>query len=871
MKKSTLDIKALFGRLFGSPQEEVQVSFKDAYRHFKCLISANNKALEIMARMEDCLNGERFFDMVQVRTMSTQVITAVYQIVREMERMAPGRYSRLKRQVEIISNQIRPIIEAVPPLPVGALVYPLSEVSTEASPQVGNKMAVLGELFSETAAPVADGFVVSAKAYWKFMQHDGLGEEIDRILRTASADSAEERQAAYARVRQKIMNASLPQELTDEIYEYAKQLSAEYHEPVRFVVRSSALGEDSPGCSFAGQYASLLNVNYDNLLDAYREVIASKYEPQNVVYRRKLGVIDSNIAVCVGVQAMIDSACGGVVYTQSPLDKYGDGMLIYGSLGLPHGVVSGRTETDRFIVDRAAPYHVTSSEIAEKEECCLSGEEGVRWEFLKKDDAFQPVLSETQLAELAAICMDIEKHFSTPQDIEWALRPDGQLVILQSRPLLSTDGKGVQRAEVVLHENEIVFCGGETASSGVGAGVVAHAVSDADISHFPKGAVLVVPYAEPRWASLLPNAAAVVSEKGTLTGHLANVAREFGVPALFGVPDAMTLLSEGTEVTVDASGEQILSGRHEALLGTYIPPHHSMKNTPVHKALQQAAQHITPLHLTNPDDRYFRIDQCTTLHDITRFCHERAVIELFSDGRKARFPHHKAHRLFVDRPMQFWVLNLDDGFTQEPSDGYVRLDQISSAPMHALWGGMMAVPWDGPPPVNARGFLSILAQSATNPGIEPGVDSPYSVKNYFCVSKPFCSLQSRFGYHFCSVEAIAGEFSAENFIGFKFTGGAADRERRILRVQFVESILTEFGFRVLLVGDRLSARIQGRDKEDILQLLKVVGYLITHTRQLDMAMTDKQFITKKRQKFMRELDEFVLNKALKDSSVSLAT
>ena len=846
-------------RLFRRNHEQAQPSFKDAYRHFKCLISANNKALEIMARIEDCLNGEDSFDMVQVRTMCTQVTTAVYQLVREMEKMAPGKYRKLQRQVEKISSQIRPVIEAVPPLPRGLLVYPLHTVTLEKAPRVGHKMAVLGEILSKTDIPVADGFVVSAKGYWRFMQHEGLGEEIDRLLRTAPTDTVEEMQATYSRIRQLIVSSSLPVELQQAIADNALEIESKNHLEPRFAVRSSALGEDSPGCSFAGQYSSILNVGYAHLGEAYKEVVASKYEPQAVSYRRARGIVDSNIAVCVGIQQMVESACGGVVYTKNPLEEYGSGVLIYGSLGLAQGVVSGRVDVDRFVVSRRVPHTVKARELTEKKEYCRAANgEGIRWEHVGDGAALQPVLSDEQLAKLAAVSLKLETLFSEPQDIEWAIGRDGAITILQSRPLMTLRQQNTAgaSAEHVSHE-ELLFAGGETASSGIAAGKIFHAQYNADMLQFPKGSVLVVKYADPQWAAMLPYASAVISEKGTLTGHLANVAREFGIPALFGVSDVFGQLEDGVDVTVVASEQKILRGVHAELVAQYVPPHSSIKDTPVYNALKNVARHITPLYLTNPDTRYFRIDECRTLHDITRFCHERAVTELFSTGMSKRYQRYPSYRLFTDRPMQFWVLNLDNGFGQEPEGKFVALENIASTPMRALWDGMMAVEWEGPPPINAKGFLSILAQSATTPGIEPGAGSAYSLKNYFFVSRSFCSLQSRFGYHFCSVEAIAGEHAAENFIGFRFTGGAANRERRILRVQFVESLLQQFGFRTRTVGDSLSARVQGRELDEMKRLLRVVGYLIIHTRQLDMAMTSAAFVSRKREQFLQELRDML--------------
>ena len=66
-----------------------------------------------------------------------------------------------------------------------------------------------------------------------------------------------------------------------------------------------------------------------------------------------------------------------------------------------------------------------------------------------------------------------------------------------------------------------------------------------------KGEVIVVEFADPGWAPLFPRAAAVVMEVGGVMCHAAVVARELGIPAVFGVTGATSTLRDGQTVEVD--------------------------------------------------------------------------------------------------------------------------------------------------------------------------------------------------------------------------------------------------------------------------------------------------------------------------------
>jgi pyruvate,water dikinase len=209
-------------------------------------------------------------------------------------------------------------------------------------------------------------------------------------------------------------------------------------------------------------------------------------------------------------------------------------------------------------------------------------------------------------------------------------------VVLQSRPLQQVAAMGAVRGD---HVGEPIVSGGICVSPGAAAGMVVRVERDGDALRFPDGAVLVASNPLPKWAALLPRAVAVVSAEGGIAGHLATVAREFGVPALFGIKD-LGSLTEGAEVTVDADGRAVYAGYVASLAKRRPERRPMMSGSPVHAALEAVLEHIAPLNLLDPDDLAFQPSSCRTLHDITRFCHEKAVREMFDFGKIHRFPKH---------------------------------------------------------------------------------------------------------------------------------------------------------------------------------------------------------------------------------------
>ncbi|TDD17971.1 PEP/pyruvate-binding domain-containing protein [Nonomuraea diastatica] len=174
----------------------------------------------------------------------------------------------------------------------------------------------------------------------------------------------------------------------------------------RVAVRSSATAEDLPEASFAGQQDTYLNIEgRSELIDAVRRCWDSLFTERAVAYRAAAGVGEAVMAVVV--QRMIDPVAAGVLFTANPITGCRAEMVVDAAPGLGTAIVEGTVVPDHYVLDRRMP-------AVPNPDGCLSAE---------------------QLDQLRAAGLRLQKHFGSPQDIEWAIDAEGSLWLLQSRPI----------------------------------------------------------------------------------------------------------------------------------------------------------------------------------------------------------------------------------------------------------------------------------------------------------------------------------------------------------------------------------------------------------------------------------------------------
>ncbi|MBN2061656.1 MAG: pyruvate, water dikinase [Deltaproteobacteria bacterium] len=834
--------------------EELQRGFKLRYLQFKRILNANEKVLNMIAEMEEALRGEKPFGMSFIRSRCTLISANVLQIIQHLSALAPeGQYQALDERFNELQQKIGSLLDTRPKTSKGPSILDLKEIDKTMIEAAGAKMASLGEIRNRLKLNTPPGFVISADAYNQFMAYNRLQEEIDRRIQTHNTGDLDHLYELSSDLQQLVIQSPMPESLETEIFSAVDSMWVFSENVPSLAVRSSAVNEDIRESSFAGQYRSILNVSPNHLIQAYKEVIAGKYTATAMSYRFHRGLRDEDVIMCVGCLKMVNTVCGGVAYTRNPLNPSEETILINAVWGLPGLVVDGRSSVDRFVLSRSEPFNLLAKDIARKtlKYQCLN-EEGICRYTLNNSESTQPSLSDEQVFELGRLVLKLDTHFGEPQDIEWSIDFQGRIVILQCRPLQMAP---LRKSEPELIESKdiegpVLLQGGVAASPGTASGPVYILRREADKLQFKSGSVMVISQSLPGYATLLNRAAAVVAEYGSQSSHLANVAREYGVPALFGVNRALDELHSGQVVTVDSQSRRIYDGSIKNLNNTSGKPRQFMVGTPVYQTLKDVSAYIIPLTLLDTDSADFRPGSCRSFHDIIRYCHESAVRNMFRFGRENEFPQRSSKQLLVDVPMKWWVLNLDDGFGVEVEGLHIKLDNIVSIPMLALWEGITMVPWEGPPPLDGKGFLSVMFEATRNTALLPGVQSHYGERNYFMIAKNYCSLTSRFGFHFATVESYVSERVPENYIIFRFKGGAADDYRKHRRVNLIAEILEDQDFSVSVNEDVLTARFEDYPMDVMRNRLKILGYIIMHTRQLDMVMSNDAMVMHYRNKIM---------------------
>jgi rifampicin phosphotransferase len=247
-------------------------------------------------------------------------------------------------------------------------IVTLADAADASAPAVGGKAANLARL-AAAGLPVPPGFVVTSGAWVQTAAERAVA--IDRAL-------------------------SMP----------------EFADTATFAVRSSAIAEDLPDASYAGQYETFLNVPRQRVVEAVADCRDAATSQRVTAYTsgRSPGAVDAGIAVLV--QPMIEARAAGVAFTANPVTGDRSETLVTAVRGLGERLVGGEAAGDEWSIrgPDVVPRRI--------EEQAISAEQAV---------------------VISRLARRVEQELGTPQDIEWAIEADvgsgWRLLLLQARPM----------------------------------------------------------------------------------------------------------------------------------------------------------------------------------------------------------------------------------------------------------------------------------------------------------------------------------------------------------------------------------------------------------------------------------------------------
>jgi pyruvate,water dikinase len=267
---------------------------------------------------------------------------------------------------------------------------PLADLRSADAAGFGGKSASLGELIAG-GIPVPPGFALSA---------DARAEPMSGTVREAIV-------AAYEALGE--------------------------DPPV--AVRSSAIGEDSAAATFAGQHETYLWVRgADAVCEAVRDCWASLHGERATSYREHRGPAGEAPAMGVAVQLMVDAEVSGVMFTCNPVSGDPSTIAVNASWGLGLAVVGGEVTPDEYRLSKVTG-ELLQRTVGRKHLEYRPGPKGALRRDVPDDRIEAPCLEDGQLAALVEMARRVEGHFGGPQDIEWAIDREGELSLLQSRPV----------------------------------------------------------------------------------------------------------------------------------------------------------------------------------------------------------------------------------------------------------------------------------------------------------------------------------------------------------------------------------------------------------------------------------------------------
>lgn len=444
---------------------------------------------------------------------------------------------------------------------------------------VGGKCSSLGELHAisrRIGFSIGDGFAITTTMYDSFVQYNMLDDVIERSLDEIDTNNIRELEERSKELRKIIASGNLSDEDSESIRKSYRDLCKQYSRPhMEVAVRSSALAEDLPNASFAGQHDTYLNIRGEEaLLQAVKDCFASLFNSRAISYRKTHNIQLCDIKISVAVQKMIRSDIGsaGVAFSLDPETGYNKAIVINSAFGLGELVVSGGVKPDEFILDKRVLRDIEGDPIIIKKKGAKNSKiiydlehGGVKEVETSEYERLNYSMTNNQMISLGRYILQLEATYSKlfqkklGVDVEWAIDgTDHNIYIIQTRPetIHSNDDETLEIHNYIMDKRSNILVSGVAVGDKISSGRVRILKDIHDSADFEHGDILVTDMTTPDWEPIMKISSGIITNKGGRTCHAAIVARELGLNAVVGVGNATAKLEATDTVTIScAEGE----------------------------------------------------------------------------------------------------------------------------------------------------------------------------------------------------------------------------------------------------------------------------------------------------------------------------
>ena len=821
-------MKSLFSNLFQKNKDKnkeapKKESFAARYHRFRLFLNAHIEAYSSIINFEERLADDLPVGLPFIRTTLARLTVSTAKCIIQLNALSDNAYERLQEPFTALRANLQKILATGIETLSGPFVVPLQNIGEEHRQIISNNLLKIKSIKDAYPELVPQGFVVTATAWQEYLNNQNLQEEVDRLVLIAQSDPAAYGEAGATVQEHLLAHFPLPQNIVEQVEQAAAPLlSSLQKEGYSLLVRCFPVNPEHGALLMPEQVIHSPVESMEPIITSLHKAMVMAYRPRALIYRLKLGLRSRSMPFCVVFSVIPTKQTRGSAYLN--LDPASEGEVT-------------------IHIRRKNP---TDDSAQHNDESVYTAE----WEKSLKAHCLK-----------ALKCLEDAPVHGNRHEIYW-LNSDGyEFLVLGATALPDPQPEETDHIKSCACTTP-KFCGGKGTYPGAIVGKPILVRNFADAIRFPIGSILVLEFASPRWTFLLDFASAAIVQEGLEHAMFARVARRNGRPTVLNMPEALSIAEAGQDICLEVSTTKapcVYEATEQEIKAlqasqSYNTGHTWYANSLIASMVKELAPLVALLSFADADDPDFRAENCESFHDFITYSHDHAVKAVFSHVTSSKSAEAPAKQLVCNVPKQFWIINLNDGFYENSPGPTVDIENIASQPMRALWEGFVEKPWDGPPAINAKGFLSVLFEATQNPNLDPASQSThYTEKNVFLISKQFCSMRCRFGFHFLSLDCLIGDRDKERFIIFQFKGGAANIARRVRRVQFIAELLAQFDMNTELLGDTLTARMEQGSEEDFIKVLKVIGYLVMHTRQLDMIMSDERELAKRRADMLKDM------------------